>query len=41
MPILGLVLSARDMDPVTAFGIVFKDELVEVGIGVQLLKPLF
>ena len=28
-----LVLAAGDVNPVTAFGVVLKDELVEVGVG--------
>lgn len=39
MPVFALVFPTRDMDPVTPLGIVFQDELVEVGVGLQPVKP--
>lgn len=33
MAVLELVLTATDVYPVTAFGIVFQDKLVEIGVG--------
>ena len=40
MPVLVKISPATHVYPVTAFGVVLKDELVEVGVGPQPLEPI-